>query len=89
MKKNTTIKPTRSKFNILRQICNLIPKHEVSKNARQTGVEDKSRTFSPSSHTVSLLDAQLTPFIGLNDLWEMPEAKTSLEVCVRPQGVVY
>ena len=63
-----TIKPTRGQFNILRQICNLIPEHEVSKIARETGVEDKARTFSPWSHTVSLLDAQLTHCIGLNDL---------------------
>ena len=42
--------------------------HEVSKIARETGVEDQSRTFSPWSHTVSLLDAQLTHCIGLNDL---------------------
>jgi hypothetical protein len=68
MKKKNTIKPTRGKFNILRQICNLIPEYEVSKIARETGVEDKSRTFSPWSHTVSLLDAQLTHCIGLNDL---------------------
>jgi len=63
-----TIKPTRGQFNILRQICNLIPEHEVCKIARETGVEDKARTFSPWSHTVSLLDAQLTHCIGLNDL---------------------
>jgi hypothetical protein len=66
--KNKKIKPTRSRFNVLRQICNLIPAHEVSKIARETGVMDKSRTFSPWSHTVSLLDAQLTHCIGLNDL---------------------
>jgi hypothetical protein len=60
--------PARSNFNILRQICNLIPEHQVSKIARETGVEDKSRTFSPWSHTVSLLHAQLTHCIGLNDL---------------------
>jgi hypothetical protein len=66
--KKRTIKPTRSRFNILRQICNLIPAHEVSKIARQTGVQDQSRTFSPWSHTVSLLDAQLTHCLGLNDL---------------------
>jgi hypothetical protein len=52
----------------LRQICNLIPEHEVSKIARATGVEDRSRTFSPWSHTVSLLHAQLSHCIGLNDL---------------------
>lgn len=68
MKKKKLIKPTRSKFSILRQICNLIPAHEVSKIARETGVADMSRTFTPWSHTVSLLDAQLTHCIGLNDL---------------------
>src|SRR6266704_2016137 len=66
--KNKKIKPTRCRFNVLRQICNLIPEHEVSKIARETGVEDRSRTFSPWSHTVSLLHAQLTHRIGLNDL---------------------
>src|SRR5438094_809947 len=68
MKNKKTIKPTRCRFNLLRQVCNLIPEHEVSKIARETGVEDRSRTFSPWSHTVSLLDAQLTHCIGLNDL---------------------
>ena len=67
MKKKTT-KPTRSPFNILRQICNLIPEHEVPKIARQTGVQDQSRTFSPWSHVVSLCHGQLTHCIGLNDL---------------------
>ena len=67
MKKKTT-KPTHGRFNILRQICNLIPEHEVAKIARQTGAEDKSRSFDPWSHVVSLLYAQLTHSIGLNDL---------------------
>src|SRR5258708_6327231 len=66
--KNKTINPTRSQFNILRQICNFIPAHEVSKIARSTGAEDKSRTFKPWSHVVSLVYAQLTHSIGLNDL---------------------
>src|SRR6266540_2532163 len=67
--KNKTINPTRSQFNILRQISNYIPAHEVSKIARETGAEEKSRTFKPWSHVVSLLYAQLTHSIGLNDLW--------------------
>lgn len=66
--KKRTIKPTRSKFNILRQIGNLIPPHLVAKLARETGVEEKSRTFKPWSHVVSLLYGQLTHSIGLNDL---------------------
>jgi hypothetical protein len=66
--KKKTIKPTRGQFSILRQICNYIPPHEVTKTARMTGAEDKSRTFSPWSHVVSLLYGQLTHSIGLNDL---------------------
>ena len=65
--KNKHINPTRSKFTILRQICNYIPPHEVSKLARQTGAQDMSRGISPWSHLVSLLYAQLTHSIGLND----------------------
>ena len=60
--------PARSQFSILRQICNFIPPHEVSKIARATGAQDKSRTFKPWSHVVSLLYGQLTHSLGLNDL---------------------
>ena len=67
MKKHK-IKPTRSQFSILRQICNLIPQHLVSKIARSTGVEDKSRTYKPWSHVVSQAYAQLTHSISLNDV---------------------
>jgi len=66
--KKQHINPTRSKLSILRQVCNFIPPHEVSKLARKTGVEDKSRGISPWSHLVSLLYAQLTHSIGLNDV---------------------
>src|SRR5437879_137076 len=66
--KKQQIKPTRSKFNTLRQICNIIPQHTVSKLARATGAEDKSRTFSPWSHVVSQAYAQLTHSISLNDV---------------------
>ena len=60
--------PARSKVSILHQLCNFIPPHLVSKIARTTGVEDKSRTFKPWSHVVSLAYAQMTHSIGLNDL---------------------
>jgi len=66
--KNKTLNPTRSKFSILRQVCNYIPEQLVSKIARTTGAEDKSRTFRPWSHVVSLVYAQLSHSIGLNDL---------------------
>ena len=66
--KKQNIKPTRSEFNILRQICNHIPKQEVAQIARQSGVQDQARSFSPWSHVVSLLYAQLAHSLGLNDL---------------------
>ena len=63
-----TTKPSRSQFAVLRQICNFIPSYLVPKLARETGVDKKARTFSPWSHLLSLLYAQLTHAIGLNDV---------------------
>src|SRR6266571_4374035 len=68
MKNKTNSQPSRSKFSVLRQLCNWIPTHLVPKLARATGVEEKARTFSPWSHVVTLLFAQLTHSIGLNDV---------------------
>jgi hypothetical protein len=62
------IAPARSKFTILRQICNYIPPFLVPQLARATGTEGKSRSFSPWSHVVSLLYGQLSHSLGLNDL---------------------
>jgi len=61
-------KPTRSSFTLLRQLCNLIPHHLVPQLARATGVEESARSFTPWSHVVSLLYAQLTHALGLNDV---------------------
>ena len=68
MKKNNNVVPAPSKLNLLRQICNLIPVFLVPKLARETGVDKKVRTFSAWSHVVTLLYAQLTHCIGLNDV---------------------
>jgi hypothetical protein len=68
MKKHNQNVPAVSRLNLLRQICNLIPEFLVSKLSRETGVDKKVRTFSAWSHVVSLLFAQLTHSIGLNDV---------------------
>ena len=68
MKKQTPRKPTRGKFSLLRQLCNLIPNHLVPHLARAHAVEEKSRTFLPWSHVVSLIYAQLTHALSLNDV---------------------
>ena len=68
MKNKTKIVPAPSKLNLMRQICNFIPVFLVPKLSRETGVEEKVRTFSAWSHVVALLYAQLTHSIGLNDV---------------------
>ena len=61
-------KPTRSKYATLRQICELIPTHLVTKLAVRFGVDKKARTFSPWSHVIALLYAQLSHSLSLNDV---------------------
>lgn len=53
---------------MLAQLCNLIPGHLVAKLARETGADAKARTFTPWSHVIAMLYAQLTHAIGLNDV---------------------
>jgi hypothetical protein len=66
--KNNNHVPAPSKLNLLRQICNFIPVFLVARLARETKVDKQARTFTPWSHVVSLLYAQLTHSIGLNDV---------------------
>jgi hypothetical protein len=81
MKKSTV--PSRNQFVVLRQICNLIPPHLVPKLARETGVDKKARTFSPWSHLVSLIYAQLTHAIGLNDICDGLRLHSGMLVTLR------
>jgi hypothetical protein len=67
MKKRKT-QPSRSKLSILAQLCKWIPPHLVPHLARDTGVDQKARTFTAWSHVVSLLFAQLTHALSLNDV---------------------
>ncbi|AKJ64189.1 hypothetical protein L21SP4_00927 [Kiritimatiella glycovorans] len=55
-----------SKRAIFRQVCELIPPHLVPKLARKHRI--KSRGITPWSHLVSMLYAQFTHAIGLNDV---------------------
>jgi hypothetical protein len=76
MKIQTQRKPTRAKFSLLRQLCNLIPNHLVPQLARTHGVQEKSRTFLPWSHVVSLIYAQLTHALSLNDVCDALQLHT-------------
>ena len=65
---NTTSTTKPKLFYTLGQLCKLIPVHLVAKLARETGVKDKARAFTPWSHVVSLLYAQLAHALSLNDV---------------------
>src|SRR2546421_12172660 len=60
--------PTASKLTIVRQLCNYIPNHLVPQLARETGIDEKARTYDEWSHIVTLCYAQVTHSIGLNDV---------------------
>lgn len=68
MKKTNTIQPNRRNLTVLRQICQLIPTHLVAKLARETGADEKARTFTPWSHVVAMLYAQISHALSLNDV---------------------
>ena len=68
MKKQRPFSPAGFSYTILRQVCNLIPPHLVKRLAELYGVDDKSRKFTPWSHVVSLIYAQMTHAVSLNDV---------------------
>jgi len=60
--------PSKSKITVLCQISKLIPRNLIPKLASAHGVSEKARTFSPTSHVLSLMFSQLSHAIGLNDV---------------------
>ena len=61
-------KPTKHSVTVLHQLCNFIPAYLVGNLARRFGIDRQSRRFTPWSHVISLLFAQLTHSISLNDV---------------------
>jgi len=68
VKNKKTKQPSRRDTTILRQIVELIPPYLVPKLAREHGVADQARTFTPWSHVVAMLYAQVSHAFGLNDV---------------------
>ena len=62
------MKPAKAKYTTLNQICNLIPRNLVAKLAKKHGVDKQARSFSPWSHVVAMLHAQLAHSLSLNDI---------------------
>jgi hypothetical protein len=70
-----------SKRAIFRQVCELIPSHLVPKLARKHRIQ--SRDITPWSHVVSLLYAQFTHAIGLNDVSDALRANRAAMAAIR------
>lgn len=68
MKKPQQSIPAGHWYTIQKQVCNLIPGHMVANLAKEYGVDERSRTFTPWSHVVALVHGQITHAIGLNDV---------------------
>jgi hypothetical protein len=75
------VKPARGKRAIFRQVCELIPAHLVPKLARKHGI--RSRDITPWSHVVSMLYAQFTHAIGLNDVSDALRANRAGMAAIR------
>ncbi|MDP3850714.1 MAG: IS4 family transposase, partial [Luteolibacter sp.] len=71
---NTT--PARANVVVLKQMLNLIPRGLINRHALETGVEAKARSFSVVSHLSSMLFAQLSHAMGLNDVCDWLRLKT-------------
>ena len=75
------IKSAKKKSIIFRQICELIPGHMVSKIARKYGI--KARSITAWSHVVSMLYAQFSHAIGLNDVCDALRSNRSALASIR------
>jgi len=60
--------PSRHSLTVLAQIFKLIPRNLIPRLANEHGVSRKSRRFTPTSHVLSLMFAQLAHAISLNDI---------------------
>ena len=76
-------KPAGHSYTILKQLCNLIPGHLVQRLAMEHGADDQSRSFTPWSHVVTLLHAQVTHAIGLNDVCDSLRMNSGVIATIR------
>jgi hypothetical protein len=60
--------PSRHSVTVLAQLFKLIPRNLIPKLAREYGVSKRARRFTPTSHVLALMHAQLSHAISLNDV---------------------
>lgn len=60
--------PSKQSLTVLGQLFKLVPRNLIPKLANEYGVSKRSRRFSPTSHVLALMFAQLAHSISLNDI---------------------
>src|SRR5580658_2059216 len=83
MKTNKNKQPSQRNLTVLRQLVELIPTHLVAMLARETGAEARARTFSPWSHVVAMVYAQVSHALGLNDVCDALRLRVSALYAMR------
>ena len=76
---------SKHKMSVLTQIVKLIPGNLIPKLAAEHGVDKQSRSFSPTSHLVSLLFGQLSHALGLNDICDTLQNHSGVLTTIRNQ----
>jgi len=72
--------PTRANVVVLKQMLNLIPLGMINRIAKKTGVEEKSRSITVVSHLATMLFAQFSHAMGLNDVCDWLRLKAPVLV---------
>ena len=80
--------PSKHSLTVLDQIFKLIPRNLIPRLANEYGVSKRSRRFTPTSHVLALMFAQLSHAISLNDICDCLRnrsgALTSMRRAVAP-----
>lgn len=71
-------KTAQSNTTVLQQIGKLIPLGLVNRLAKETGVQARARKFTPMSHVVAMLFAQLARVVSLSDLRDCLQLKSGV-----------
>jgi hypothetical protein len=60
--------PSKHSLTVLAQLFKLVPRNLIPKLAKEHGVSKRSRSFTPTSHVLALMHAQMSHAISLNDI---------------------
>jgi hypothetical protein len=82
-KPKTKSQPGRRHTTVLRQLVELIPACLVGQLARATGADTRARTFSPWSHVVAMLYAQVSHALGLNEVCDALRLRVTALLAMR------